>query len=908
MRRSQSQFVTSCQQLLALGAVLAVLTPAASVVSLDVVRQAPQPVPGAAGGGRPAEFSAYTRAAQTPSRVSTAPVDAEVTDHQLTPDPGVRGRVTTRARTTLGGRVVTSEAEPVDGFGGVGVTWDPTAEVDEDLIAVSVRTRTGDTWSEWTGLEYHAEHGPDPDSPEGLGVRPGTDVTFVGEVDEVQVRATAPEGAPAGLRLSVVTPGEEVGTAQELPELGPGADAAATTQAEGTEDGEVALELAARSTSAPRPTIFSRKQWGADERLRDGRPSYGTVKAGFVHHTVNANDYSRSDVPGMLRSIYAYHTQSRGWSDIGYNFLVDKFGRIWEGRAGGVKRPVIGAHTLGYNHESFAMSAIGNFDTAEPTAAMLQAYGALFAWKLGLHGVDPRDSNQVVAGDRFRAINGHRDAGSTACPGRYLYAELPTIRRHAANAGEVPTEPEPPQEPETPEIQLDQVDSDLVGTRYPDLVVRRASDGRGLIVPTGGLTWFTKPRVLAEGWGTRTTLAVPDMTGDGRPDLVTRDAAGAVEVRALKPSGPAAGVHRRMRRFEGAQLLALAGRVNGDRRPDFVARHRGRLVSFLSNRKGGYRRVTTTTGLRGATQVVGAGDVTGDGRPDLWMTDRKGRLHLHRNTGDGRFRARERVAGSWGDYDWYAGGVDYTADGVPDLVARGSDGLFLLPGRGDGTLGRATGPVRGGVLSMVSGAGQLVGDEAPDLVAVTGNGALVVLPNRGTFDLGKPVDTGRSFSRGELLLNAGDFTGDGHGDVILRRGNGSLWLYTGNGTGRLGKPVRIGGKYFGRLVELRVTADVTGDGEHDLVGLERDGSWTLWQGRGAELVTAGTTVRATERHPLEKSATYDWMLPISDLAGRGVADVVARDRDGLLYRLDGRRRSFGTPRYLGEGAAYDLGG
>ena len=95
---------------------------------------------------------------------------------------------------------------------------------------------------------------------------------------------------------------------------------------------------------------------------------YGTIKAGFVHHTVNANDYTAEQVPAIIRGIYAYHTQSRGWSDIGYNFLVDRFGRIWEGRYGGVDRPVVGAHTLNYNEESFAMSAIGNFETAQPSA------------------------------------------------------------------------------------------------------------------------------------------------------------------------------------------------------------------------------------------------------------------------------------------------------------------------------------------------------------------------------------------------------------------------------------------------------------------------------------------------------------------------------------------------------------
>ena len=166
------------------------------------------------------------------------------------------------------------------------------------------------------------------------------------------------------------------------------------------------------------------------------------MHAGFVHHTVNANDYSRAEVPGILRSIYAYHTRSLGWSDVGYNFLVDRFGRIWEGRYGGVARPVVGAHTLGYNDYSFAMSAIGNFETAQPTDVMLRAYGQLFAWKLSLHGVNPASTSQKIGRGTFQAINGHRDAGSTACPGKYLYAKLPLIRQYASSAA--PTTPAPP--------------------------------------------------------------------------------------------------------------------------------------------------------------------------------------------------------------------------------------------------------------------------------------------------------------------------------------------------------------------------------------------------------------------------------------------------------------------------------
>ena len=262
----------------------------------------------------------------------------------------------------------------------------------------------------------------------------------------------------------VARPGDRVET--ESPRGRRGAAGARRT----TAAGEDAIALQAASTSAPRPTIFTREQWGADERMRDGRPSYGSISAGFVHHTVNANDYSRDDVPGMLRSIYAYHTQSRGWSDIGYNFLVDKFGRIWEGRYGGVARPVVGAHTLGYNDDSFAMSAIGNFETARPRR---DAPGVRRAVRLEARPGGHRPDGPLAERQRHHLPGDQRAPRRRLdrLPGPHLYEKLPAIRRYAAEAEE-PVEPEEPDP-----VTLRQVDSDLASTPYPDLVVRRASDG-----------------------------------------------------------------------------------------------------------------------------------------------------------------------------------------------------------------------------------------------------------------------------------------------------------------------------------------------------------------------------------------------------------------------------------------------
>jgi N-acetylmuramoyl-L-alanine amidase len=305
------------------------------------------------------------------------------------------------------------------GVGVVGATWRGAAPVG---LRLAVRTRTGPTWSSWAPLRVEAgAHAPDPGTAEARSARPGSEPLVVGDVDRVQMRATSRSGrAPRALTLSVVDPGTSP------------ADAAPVTVTAGSA-GLTTPSATARLGVAPRPTIRSRAAWGADERLRRRAPTFGVVRAGFVHHTVNANAYSRAQVPAIIRAIYAFHVLSRGWSDIGYNFLVDRFGRIWEGRFGGVARNVIGAHTLGFNHLSFAMSAIGNFQTARPSPEMLQAYGELMAWKLGINGIAAGDANQRLRGRTLHAINGHRDVGQTACPGIRLYNRLPVIRRIAVD-------------------------------------------------------------------------------------------------------------------------------------------------------------------------------------------------------------------------------------------------------------------------------------------------------------------------------------------------------------------------------------------------------------------------------------------------------------------------------------------
>ncbi|HMK91381.1 MAG TPA: FlgD immunoglobulin-like domain containing protein, partial [Thermoleophilia bacterium] len=194
-----------------------------------------------------------------------------------------------------------------------------------------------------------------------------------------------------------------------------------------------------------RPAIVTRAQWGAVESYRSDGPYYGEVRCAFVHHTVNVNGYTRKQAPALVRGIYYYHTHVNGWSDIGYNFLVDRFGRIYEGRYGGMTHAVIGAQVLGFNSWSTGVSVIGTYSKTRPSAAALAALEGLLAWKLDIHHVDPLAAAKILCstGEKYRAgqwvtvpvILGHRDVNYTECPGNALYALLPTIRKAVAAIG-----------------------------------------------------------------------------------------------------------------------------------------------------------------------------------------------------------------------------------------------------------------------------------------------------------------------------------------------------------------------------------------------------------------------------------------------------------------------------------------
>jgi N-acetylmuramoyl-L-alanine amidase len=271
----------------------------------------------------------------------------------------------------------------------LGLRWRAGQEPD-----VWVRVRRSGRWSRWVYVPH--SHGPLRRRGEE-----GSDPVWAGGADAYQLRLSRPV---RGLRAHFVR--------VRRPK-----------------------RRAARAAAAPgQPAIVSRAAWGASSCQPRESPSYGRVDVAFVHHTVNANDYTPEESPAIVLAICRYHRNSNGWSDIGYNFLVDRHGQVFEGRAGGTDRAVVGAQAAGYNSVSTGVSNIGEFSNDRQTAAGMDALSRILAWKLGVHGV-PAEGTVTTAGRTFQRISGHRDANSTACPGDALYAQLPELRRRVAAGG-----------------------------------------------------------------------------------------------------------------------------------------------------------------------------------------------------------------------------------------------------------------------------------------------------------------------------------------------------------------------------------------------------------------------------------------------------------------------------------------
>ncbi len=320
-------------------------------------------------------------------------------------------------------------------FSMVGAVWTGGAASRQGTTQVRVRSVTTGRWSDW--LDLHVNSSPTSEtSAHKRTVSGRTEPRWVGQSDAVEARVVAARD------------GQEVPTEVSVRLIEPKVDSArqrGTSTPLTTFNGPLAAADSAAAV-ATRPPITSRAGWGANEDLPE-TASYGTeVKAVFVHPSGGTNDYSCADSPAMVKGIQAYHMADPDhmWNDIGSNFLVDKCGTIFEGRAGGVDRPVIGFHTAGFDTDSVGVALLGDMGSGKPTPAALESLARLAAWKLSPYGRDPLGSvvmtatasnGKYEAGEQatLPVIAGASDAMPASSPDENLATKLPSIRSYAAS-------------------------------------------------------------------------------------------------------------------------------------------------------------------------------------------------------------------------------------------------------------------------------------------------------------------------------------------------------------------------------------------------------------------------------------------------------------------------------------------
>jgi uncharacterized protein with LGFP repeats len=392
------------------------------------------------------------------SAVADATHDRGVHD----PPPAHDTQFTEQPLIGLGGGVTIREVTQDKPFSLVALTG--------DLAGTSTRVRAkrpDGSWGSWYQTEYETA-APDSGPASGAGLAGSaqstgptegprsTDPVFVGTTTTVQIAVTRPLDAP-------MTPPVPPGDPPEKDGLG--YKPASKEQPFGQNISAILIsppQAPAKTQWTPpsgvvmpgqAPSIISRAEWGADESLRCGSPQYDNgIRAAVIHHTAGSNDYSPLESAGIVKAIYTYHSKTLGWCDIAYNALVDKYGQVFEGSAGGLTKAVEGFHTGGFNRNTWGVAMIGNFDDVPPTPIQLRTVGRLLGWRLGLDGVDPKGTVALEsAGSHYTTFPAgaianlptvftHRDVGNTDCPGNAAYALMDEIRDIASHFNDPPEE------------------------------------------------------------------------------------------------------------------------------------------------------------------------------------------------------------------------------------------------------------------------------------------------------------------------------------------------------------------------------------------------------------------------------------------------------------------------------------
>ncbi|MGN6034883.1 N-acetylmuramoyl-L-alanine amidase [Brevibacterium casei] len=310
----------------------------------------------------------------------------------------------------------------------LGATWNG------DDPGLEIRYKQSGTWSDWEELRVEDEGGPDDGSAEAQqAAAVSGESEAVPVLDSSRVEVRSGNGSAATTDLEITTVSTPVTDADEAIDPPPAPD---PTQGLSPQIYDQGLKA----------NIVTRKEWGADESLvRCQSDQTSSAKGVFLHHTAGSNSYTQAQAPGIIRGYLTFHTQSRGWCDIGYNFLVDRFGTIYEGRAGSIDKAITGAHASGFNSGTIGVAVLGTYSGSAPSSAAQRAVERVVAWKANMFAFSPTGSMTLTSGGgstskypegksvTLKTVSGHRDTSYTDCPGTAFYNRLGSIRTAAAN-------------------------------------------------------------------------------------------------------------------------------------------------------------------------------------------------------------------------------------------------------------------------------------------------------------------------------------------------------------------------------------------------------------------------------------------------------------------------------------------
>ncbi|MFE0920816.1 FG-GAP-like repeat-containing protein [Streptomyces nigra] len=794
------------------------------------------------------------------------------------------------------------ERRSTERFSAVVLTWnDPE---DEAKGTPQVRTRDLDTgtWSPWRRVTLEPSQA-DGAEGERAALRGGTESVWTGDSDGIELRVvnadgTEAKGQPAGMDVKLLDPGTDPeGTlrpaafsADETPDpatdtptdaptdtptdpatTADPTDPAPTTEAPAPTDTPTDTASPSPTPTVPeprpstvaKPPIITQAEWGASTDY-DGTPSYSeTIKAAVIHHTGvdSDNAVSCADSRARLRTIQQSHF-SQGYFDIGYNFVVDRCGQIFEGRSGGMDLPVIGAHDAGFNTDTVGISYIGNFESAKPSKAGLDAIARVVAWKFGMYGVDPTGKvaltsgvPQGASGNKFPLgasvtlprVLGHRDTNTTACPGANLYPKLSRIAQLAA----------------TPGISHALPTSDTDRDGLADLVAGtpRAQSGGGTVtVVPGGVdgpvaaarrtfsqssTGVPGSHESGDGFGTSTAWG--DVNGDGHADL----AIGA-------PGEDDTSGHA----DRGAVTVLYGPALNS---------------GFSYTTSGS---VTATGAKLGSTVAVG--DFDGDGKADVFAagTGKGGNWNARLTGGKTSTGTLTSATGAIAYLDSATG--DFNRDGYADVALNYRDAGGIS--RVVRFAGSATGLTKAGVLSVKGGRAVASGD-------VDGNGY-------DDLVIGQPyVAESGAATGGQVTMLFGTSAGFTTTGMKVIHQNTASVPGSNEAGDAFGGSVSVGDQnadgYADALVGLP-GEDISRDGNRSNAGMS-----VLLKGTASGLTGAGSIAFSQDTSGVpgvsESGDTAGSSVSLTDFSGYGRAD--------LVVGVEGEDAGNGIVMYVPSGSA-----